>query len=149
MAIAYKHLSDRVPAPSGFADDIPPDLDGFVESATDPSRELRPESAREMRTDLGSIASHLPRARSLGALVQDLPEVVLDGEPTEAVVAAVTDTIPGSNAGSGAGGSASSATSSSSPSSRQRRGAPGPTRSRTRAPSRRSEGSRWKRPSGH
>ena len=94
MAIAYKHLSERVPAPGGFADDIPPDLDGFVESATDPSRELRPESARAMRMDLESIAPQLPRARSLGALVQDLPEVVREGAPTEAVMAAVTDTIP-------------------------------------------------------
>jgi serine/threonine-protein kinase len=94
MAIAYKHLSERVPVPSGFADDVPPDLDGFVESATDPSRELRPESAREMRIDLEAIAPQLPRARSLGALVQDLPEVVTDAEPTAAVVALATDTIP-------------------------------------------------------
>lgn len=95
MAIAYKHLSERVPAPSGFADDVPPDLDGFVASATDPDREMRPESARAMRIDLESVAAHLPRARSLKAVVQDLPEVESKAAgPTEAIAATVTETIP-------------------------------------------------------
>jgi beta-lactam-binding protein with PASTA domain len=94
MAIAYKHLSERVPAPSGFADGVPPDLDGFVASATDPDRELRPEDARAMRLDLESIQPQLGRARTLGGLVQDLPEVIGAGEPTEAALPAVTQTIP-------------------------------------------------------
>jgi serine/threonine-protein kinase len=95
MAVAYKHLSERVPAPSGSADGVPADLDGFVASATDPDRELRPESARAMRLDLESTVPQLPRARSLGAVVQDLPEVVGGaGEPTVVVAAAVTRTIP-------------------------------------------------------
>ena len=94
MAIAYKHLSDRVPAPSGFADDVPPDLDGFVASATDQDREMRPESARAMRLDLESIGSKLSHARSLPALVQGLPDVVRDGDPTEAIDVSVTQTIP-------------------------------------------------------
>jgi serine/threonine protein kinase len=51
MAIAYKHLSDRVPPPSGFADDVPPNLDGFVESAT---------CARSRRTRCGWIWSRSP-----------------------------------------------------------------------------------------
>ena len=29
MAIAYKHLSDRVPRPSAWVDSLPEDLDGF------------------------------------------------------------------------------------------------------------------------
>src|SRR5436189_180124 len=70
MAIAYQHLSDRVPAPSRSAPEIGDDLDGFVLSATDPDREMRPESAAAMRGDLASFASSLPRARSLGALVR-------------------------------------------------------------------------------
>ncbi len=94
MAIAYKHLSERVPLPSGFADGVPPDLDGFVESATDPDRELRPEDARAMRLDLESIQPQLGRARTLGGLVQDLPEVTGTGEPTEAALPSVTRTIP-------------------------------------------------------
>ncbi len=95
MAIAYKHLSERVPAPSGFADDVPPDLDGFVASATDPDREMRPESAHAMRVDLESISPQLPRARTLRSVVQDLPEIEpASSVPAEAVAATVTETIP-------------------------------------------------------
>ena len=94
MAIAYKHLSNRVPAPSSIVADVPPDLDGFVESATDPDRELRPESAAEMRRDLASFAPSLPRARSLASVVKDMPEVVEEPTPTEVAVAAITQTIP-------------------------------------------------------
>ena len=94
MAIAYKHLSNRVPAPSSLAPDLIPDLDGFVESATDPDREMRPESAAAMQRDLASFAPGLPRARSLAALVKDTPQIVVDVTPTEAVAATVTETIP-------------------------------------------------------
>ena len=94
MAIAYQHLSDRVPAPSRSAPETGADLDGFVLSATDPDREMRPESAEAMRTDLASFAGSLPPARSLGALVQDIPEVVRPPEPPEAVGATATETIP-------------------------------------------------------
>ena len=94
MAIAYKHLSNRVPAPSSLASDVTPDLDGFVESATDPDREMRPESAAAMQRDLATVAAGLPRARSLSALVKDTPEIMVDATPTEAVVATVTETIP-------------------------------------------------------
>ncbi len=60
MSIAYKHLSGRVPKPSSAVANVPKELDGFVLSATDRDRELRPESAVEMRRDLESIASGLP-----------------------------------------------------------------------------------------
>ncbi len=81
MAIAYKHLSDRVPTPSATVPSIPPELDGFVASATERDRELRPESADEMRRDLEAIEPSLPPARSLASLVGDMPEVVVgDGE---------------------------------------------------------------------
>ena len=96
MSIAYKHLSGRVPKPSSAVANVPKELDGFVLSATDRDRELRPESATEMRRDLESIASGLPAARSLAALAGDLPEVSGDGAVTERVplVASTTQTIP-------------------------------------------------------
>ncbi|MGZ5214036.1 MAG: Stk1 family PASTA domain-containing Ser/Thr kinase [Actinomycetota bacterium] len=96
MSIAYKHLSGRVPKPSSAVGNVPKELDGFVLSATDRDRELRPESAIEMRRDLESIASGLPAARSLAAVVSDLPEVSGDGNVTErvALVASTTQTIP-------------------------------------------------------
>jgi serine/threonine-protein kinase len=94
MAIAYKHLSDTVPAPSNQVPGIAPELDAFVASATERNRELRPESAAEMRRDLRSIAPTLTPARSLAALVADTPDVLPGGDPTQRVVAATTQTIP-------------------------------------------------------
>lgn len=94
MAIAYKHLSDTVPAPSSQVPGIAPELDAFVASATERNRELRPESATEMRRDLRSIAPTLTPARSLAALVADTPDVIHDGDTTQRVVAATTQTIP-------------------------------------------------------
>jgi serine/threonine-protein kinase len=95
MAIAYKHLSDRVPVPSSLVADLPKDLDGFVASATERDRELRPESAREMRRDLEAISRDLPAARPLAALVADAPEVVDVSESKTADAArATTVTIP-------------------------------------------------------
>jgi serine/threonine-protein kinase len=94
MAIAYKHLSDLVPAPSRFTPDVGEELDGFVASATDKDREMRPESARAMRADLETIAAGLPRSRSLAAVVKDLPEVVREPDDPKAAIGAVTETIP-------------------------------------------------------
>jgi serine/threonine-protein kinase len=96
MSIAYKHLSGRVPKPSIAVGHVSKELDGFVLSATDRDRELRPESALEMRRDLESIASGLPAARPLAAVAGDLSEVSGDGGVTERVplVASTTQTIP-------------------------------------------------------
>jgi serine/threonine-protein kinase len=94
MSIAYKHLSDRVPVPSATVPSIPAELDGFVASATERDRELRPESAVEMRRDVEAVEPSLPPARSLAALVDDMPEVTVgdDDERTEAVAIAGTQT---------------------------------------------------------
>jgi serine/threonine-protein kinase len=104
MAIAYKHLSDRVPAPSESVAGLPADLDGFVASATDPDREMRPESAAAMRRDLITIAPQLERARTLASLVADVPRIVREGEgigdggtaamPAAPAGSAITQTIP-------------------------------------------------------
>jgi beta-lactam-binding protein with PASTA domain len=94
MAIAYKHLSDLVPAPSRSMPDVGQELDGFVASATDKDREMRPESARAMRADLETIAAGLPRSRSLAAVVKDLPEAVREPDDPKTAIGAVTETIP-------------------------------------------------------
>ena len=95
MAVAYKHLSDRVPAPSATVADLPEELDGFVASATDRDRELRPESADAMRIDLGAIAADLPPARSLATLVRSVPVTMVDeGETTEVRMPLQTASIP-------------------------------------------------------
>jgi serine/threonine-protein kinase len=90
MSIAYKHLSDRVPAPSAVAEGVPEDFDGFVESATDKDRELRPESAASMRADLTSFREDLAPARSLASVVGDLPEA-RTGEGDDTVAVALTE----------------------------------------------------------
>jgi beta-lactam-binding protein with PASTA domain len=95
MAVAYKHLSDRVPAPSSVLPDLPQDLDGFVASATDRDRELRPESADVMRMDLDVIAHQLPPAPRLASLVQDRPDITVEGgETTEVGMRLETASIP-------------------------------------------------------
>ncbi|MBI3647280.1 MAG: Stk1 family PASTA domain-containing Ser/Thr kinase [Actinobacteria bacterium] len=95
MAIAYKHLSDRVPRPSGIVPQVPEELDGFVASATERDRELRPESATEMRRDLESIARDLPAAPSLTDLVASAPDIVdVRAEAAEASAQTTTVTIP-------------------------------------------------------
>jgi eukaryotic-like serine/threonine-protein kinase len=95
MAVAYKHLSDRVPAPSASVPDLPSELDGFVASATDRDRELRPESADAMRMDLDEIGYQVPPASKLSALVRELPEITVEGgETTEVRMPLQTASIP-------------------------------------------------------
>jgi serine/threonine-protein kinase len=96
MAIAYKHLSDRVPRASSLVPDVPAELDAVVASATERDRELRPESAAEMRRDLESIAADLPVAPPLAVAVAEAQPDVVDvrTEPVEAPVRATTVTIP-------------------------------------------------------
>ncbi len=60
MAIAYKHIRDRVPPPSSKVPAVPPGLDGWVASMTEKARELRPESAEEARRDLMNEVATLP-----------------------------------------------------------------------------------------
>jgi eukaryotic-like serine/threonine-protein kinase len=73
MSIAYKHLSGRVPRPSASVPSIPSELDGFVASATDRDRELRPESATVMRRDIEAIEDGLPSSRALSTMVGTVP----------------------------------------------------------------------------
>jgi eukaryotic-like serine/threonine-protein kinase len=95
MAVAYKHLSDRVPAPSTNLPELPAELDGFVAAATDRDRELRPESADVMRMDLDAISNHLPPAPGLSSLAREIPTIAVDGgETTEVGVRLETGSIP-------------------------------------------------------
>jgi beta-lactam-binding protein with PASTA domain len=95
MAIAYKHLSGRVPRASSLIPQLPAELDAFVASGTERDRELRPASAAEMRRDLEAIARDLPPASSLAGLVAEAPDVV-DVRTTrvDGPVQATTVTIP-------------------------------------------------------
>jgi serine/threonine-protein kinase len=72
MAIAYKHLHERVPAPSARNPAVPGGVDGWVASMTDRNRELRPESAAEARRDLDRERRSLRPAPGIGTLVPDV-----------------------------------------------------------------------------
>lgn len=91
MAIAYKHIRDRVPPPSSRVPTVPRALDGWVASMTERARELRPESAEEARRDLTNETAALPSARPLASLVRVAPDPA--AEP--GAEAATTVTIPG------------------------------------------------------
>lgn len=90
IAIAYKHIRERVPRPSARNPAVPEGLDGWVASMTEKQRELRPESAAEARRDLQAEASDLPPATPMGALVAEAVVTVHDVGPDRAP----TVTIP-------------------------------------------------------
>ncbi len=73
LAIAYKHLSDRIPPPSRSVPEVPPELDRIVAQATEKERDRRPASAAELRGALLAVSGSAPSARSLGELVKELP----------------------------------------------------------------------------
>ena len=90
MAIAYKHIHERVPAPSGRNPAVTRSLDGWVASVTERQRELRPESAAEARRDLEAEVAALPTAPAIGSLVPEVVVIPIEPGPQRAS----TVTIP-------------------------------------------------------
>jgi eukaryotic-like serine/threonine-protein kinase len=90
MAIAYKHIHERVPRPSVVNPAVPASLDGWVAAMTEKQRELRPESAAEARRDLEAEARSLPAAEPVASLVPDVAVIARPGEAERAT----TVTIP-------------------------------------------------------
>jgi serine/threonine-protein kinase len=85
VAIAYKHVQERVPAPSASVASVPREFDELVEYATEKDRERRPRSASEMRRDLAAFATSLPAADPVSALVAGLPPIDLPLDRAETV----------------------------------------------------------------
>jgi serine/threonine-protein kinase len=73
LAIAYQHLTDRVPAPSSVAPTIGPALDGPVAHATEKDRELRPASARALAEEVAAAARGVPPAPSVAEVAAQIP----------------------------------------------------------------------------
>lgn len=90
MGIAYKHIHERVPAPSSRNPAVPKGLDGWVASMTEKQRELRPDSAAEARRDLEAEARSLPAAKNVGTLVPEVSVLPVQTGPARAT----TVTIP-------------------------------------------------------
>jgi eukaryotic-like serine/threonine-protein kinase len=89
LAIAYQHLSERVPPPSKAEPEVPSDLDRLVVAATEKDRERRPASASDLRASLLAVSEPDPGSRSLAELVREVPEDVRTDEDR-----AFTVTIP-------------------------------------------------------
>ena len=60
LAVAHKHVSDVVPAPSSLAGGIPPALDMLVAMATSRDPELRPGDAGQFLRAVTSVRNSLP-----------------------------------------------------------------------------------------
>jgi eukaryotic-like serine/threonine-protein kinase len=68
VAIAYRHLRDRVPPPSRSNPMVPPSLDQVVGGATERDRDRRTHDAPTMRHELDRAGPELPPAPSLTEL---------------------------------------------------------------------------------
>jgi eukaryotic-like serine/threonine-protein kinase len=73
MAIAYKHLSARVPPPSSVVPEVPASLDRVVQHATEKDRELRPASASTLAEEVADAAAFLTPAPSVADLAAQIP----------------------------------------------------------------------------
>jgi eukaryotic-like serine/threonine-protein kinase len=90
MAIAYRHLRDRVPRASARNPGVPAGIDGWIASMTEKNRELRPESAAEARRDLHVEARTLPSSPTIAELVRVPPEAAEPDTPDGAHAQTVT-----------------------------------------------------------
>jgi eukaryotic-like serine/threonine-protein kinase len=72
VAIAYKHLRERVPPPSTSNPMVPVALDRVVLNATQRDRHRRTAEARTMRAELAAAAAELPPAPPLSELASSV-----------------------------------------------------------------------------
>ena len=79
IQVAYKHVHEDVPAPSGLVPGIPPYLDAFVARATARQRDLRPADAHVMLQQLRRVRHAIEHG------VVDDAELTEDLTPTVAV----------------------------------------------------------------
>ena len=73
IQIAFKHVTERVPAPSTLRSGIPPALDALVVRATSRDPDLRQRNGAELLDELNKIQSELDPKRSQLTLDLDLP----------------------------------------------------------------------------
>ncbi len=95
MAIAYKHIHERVPPPSSRNPVVPKALDGWVASMTEKQRELRPESAAEARRDLEAEARSFAAAPPVGSLIPEVAVIPIAPVPERATTVTISRTRRG------------------------------------------------------
>src|SRR5256886_2647144 len=81
LAIAYQHLTGRVPAPSTLVPTVPPALDRAVRHATQRERDDRPASARAMRQELARATVGMPEAPRVREIAREIPAAELGPAP--------------------------------------------------------------------
>ncbi len=85
IQVAYKHVHEDVPAPSGAVDGVPDYVDALVARATARDREQRP-------TDAGVLLQHLRRVtQALNAGVREDAELVADLLPRQVATEVAED----------------------------------------------------------
>ncbi len=75
--IAYRHVNDRVPAPSSLVSGIPESLDALIVRATRVNPDERPRDAGEFLEQMRAIQVELDPKRSQMSLELDLPPVII------------------------------------------------------------------------
>ena len=73
IQIAYKHVNERVPAPSTFAQGIPQELDDLIVKATAPNPDARQKNASELLDEMRQVQESLDPQRKQLSLELDLP----------------------------------------------------------------------------
>ncbi|HLQ54239.1 MAG TPA: protein kinase, partial [Streptosporangiaceae bacterium] len=71
LAVAYKHVNEVVPAPSGITPGLPPALDALVALATSRDPDLRPADAGQFLQAITEVRRGLPIAGAHAAVGQD------------------------------------------------------------------------------
>jgi len=75
IQIAFKHVNEKVPAPSTLKPSIPPEIDALVQRATASNPDQRPKDATELLAELNNISEkYTPSKRQL-SLELDLPPI--------------------------------------------------------------------------
>jgi eukaryotic-like serine/threonine-protein kinase len=75
LAVAHKHVSDVVPAPSSVVADLPPSLDTLVALATSRDPDLRPGDAGQFLRAISDVRQGMPIGGDPQAAGQMLPAV--------------------------------------------------------------------------
>lgn len=71
--IAYRHVNERIPAPSTLVDGVPESLDSLIFSATSADPDERPKDAEEFLIRIREIQSELDPKRAQLSLELELP----------------------------------------------------------------------------
>ena len=80
IQIAYKHVNEKVPAPSTINSKVPATLDALIQRATDTDPDRRPANAGEFLSALREIQSALDPSRKQMSLELDLPPAALQSK---------------------------------------------------------------------